>query len=119
MVVADERAGQQVGLAQDLEAVADAEHGQPALSGRHDLAHHRREPGDRAAAQVVAVGEATGQDDGVDAAQVRVGVPQGDRLGAGEADGPLGVAVVQGAGEGDDADPGAAGGGHQRCSSAS
>ncbi len=33
VVVADERTGQQVRLAQDLEAVADAEHGQPVSAG--------------------------------------------------------------------------------------
>ena len=66
--------------------------------------HHRREPGDRAAAQVVAVGEAAGQHDRVDAVQVGVGVPERDRLGAGDAHRAAGVAVVERAGEGDDAD---------------
>ena len=60
-------AGQEAGLAEDLEAVADPEH-EPAVGGEvGDGAHDRREAGDRAAAQVVAVGEAAGEDDCVDA----------------------------------------------------
>ena len=65
-----------------------------------------REAGDRAAAQVVAVGEAAGQDHRVDAVQVGVGVPERDRLGAGDADRAQRVAVVEAAREGDDADAG-------------
>ena len=66
--VGQQRAGQQAGLAQHLEAVADAEH-RTALGGEpRDRVHHRREAGDRAGAQVVAVGEAAGHDHGVDAA---------------------------------------------------
>ena len=81
VLVAGERAGQQVGLAEDLEAVADAEHRQAAAGGVGDRLHDRGEPGDGAAAQVVAVGEAAGQDDGVDAVQVGVGVPEADGVG--------------------------------------
>ena len=56
-------ARQQAGFAQDLEAVADAEH-RPAVPGeRVDRGHDRREAGDRTRAQVVAVGEATRQDE--------------------------------------------------------
>src|SRR5699024_381531 len=69
-----------------------------------DLAHHGCERGDRTAAQVVTVGEATGDDDGVDALEVGVGVPQRDRLGTGGGDGTRRVDVVKGAGKGDDAD---------------
>ena len=103
-LVAGERARQQVALAEDLEAVADAEHRQPGAGLLGHRRHHRAEAGDRAGAQVVAVGEAAGEHHGVDAVQVRVGVPEGDRLPAGEADGALRVAVVEAAGEGDDAD---------------
>ena len=95
VVVADQRSGQQVGLAQDLEAVADAKHGQPALGRGDDLGHHRREPGDGAAAQVVAVGETPGQDHCVDTLEVVIAVPQGDCLGPGDAYGALGVDVVE------------------------
>ena len=104
VVVADQRAGQQVRLAQDLEAVADAEDGHPSLGGRDDLGHDGGEAGDRAAAQVVAVGEAAREHDRVDALEVVVAVPQGNGLGAGDAYGALRVDVVEGAGEGDDAD---------------
>ena len=43
---------------------------EPAVGGELlDRLHDRRKFGDRAAAQVVAVGEAAGQDDGVDIAE--------------------------------------------------
>jgi hypothetical protein len=105
VVVADQRPRQQVGLAQDLEAVADAEHRHPAPGGVDHFGHHRREPGDRAAAQVVAVGEAAGQDHGVDVGEAVVAVPERHRLMTAGAYGALGVDVVEGAREGDDADP--------------
>ncbi len=79
--------------------------GSPPFAASTSGAHDRGEPGDRPAAQVVAVGEATGQDDGVDAVQVGVAVPQRDGLAAGDADGARGVAVVERAREGDDPDP--------------
>ena len=69
--VADQRAGQQTGFDQNLEAVADAEH-QPAIGGEalHGL-HHRRELGDGAAAQVIAVSEAAGKDHRIHVAEGR------------------------------------------------
>jgi hypothetical protein len=104
-VVADQGARQQVRLAQDLEAVADPQNGH-ATSGRLDhLGHHRSEAGDRAAAQVVAVGEAAGKDYSVHTAQVMVAVPQRDRLGAGQRHRALRVDVVERTGKGDDPDP--------------
>src|SRR6266571_427937 len=103
--VADQRAGQQVGLAEDLEAVADAEDRQAGLGGGHDRAHDRREPGDRPAAQVVAVREAAGQDHRVDPPQIRIVVPERYVVGTAPADRPAGVAVVQRARERDDPDP--------------
>ena len=106
MVVADERAGQQMRLAQDLETVADAQDGQASSGFAHDLAHDGSGRSDRAAAQVVAVGEAAGDDDRVDAVQVGVLVPQGHGLGTGDFNRAGGVAVVEGAGEGDDSDAG-------------
>ncbi len=90
-----QRARQQVRLAQDLEAVADAEHRQPRRRRRHQLGHHRREPGDRAAAQVVAVGEAAGEDHRVHAAQVPVGVPERDWHRPGVAHGAGRIGVVE------------------------
>jgi hypothetical protein len=104
VAVAGERAGQQPRLAQHLEAVADAQHGQAVPRRGDDVAHQRRARGDRAGPQVVAVREAAGEDDGVDVLQVVVGVPERDRLPAGQAHGPRGVDVVEGAGEGDDPD---------------
>ena len=103
--VADERARQQVGFGQDLEAVADA-HDEAAAGGEvGDRGHDGAEAGDGAAAQVVAVGEAAGDDDGVDVAQVGVLVPEPDRLGAGEGgDGVPGVVVGVDAREHADAD---------------
>ena len=56
--------------------------GRPAPGRVDDRRHHRGEAGDRACAQVVAVGEAAGHHHGVDAAQVGVGVPQRHGLGA-------------------------------------
>src|SRR6476619_7278960 len=105
VVVADQRARKQVALGEHLEAVADAEDGQYAPRRRHERVHDRCEPGDGAAAQVVAVGEAPGEDDGVDAQEVRVAVPERDGFAAALADGARGVTVVEGAGERDDADP--------------
>src|SRR5690606_23147168 len=55
--VAGERPGQQVRLTQDLEPVADTEYGQPGTGGGRERLHHRGEPGDGTAPQVVAVGE--------------------------------------------------------------
>ena len=70
--VGQQRAGQQMRLAEHLEAVADPQH-EPAVAGELDHRLHRgREAGDRAGAQVVAVGEAAGDDDRVGAAQVAV-----------------------------------------------
>ena len=93
--VPGQRAGQQVRLAEDLEAVADAEHRQSRPGRGDQLAHHRGEPGDRAAAQVVAVREAAGQDHRVDAAQVAVGVPERDRLRSRVPHGAGRIGVVQ------------------------
>ncbi len=69
IAVANERAGQQAGFSQNLETVANAKH-QPAVVGElfHRL-HHRAEPGDGAAAQIIAVAETTGHDDGVGVAE--------------------------------------------------
>jgi len=83
-----------VGLAQNLEAVADAEHGQAAARGRDQLGHDRREPRDRAAAQVIAVGKPAGQDDGIHALQVGVTVPERDGLGSGVPDSPAGIVII-------------------------
>ena len=101
--VRQQRAGQQPRLAQDLEAVADAEHRAARAGEALDLLHHRREARDRADPQVVAVGEAAGDDDRVGAAQVVVGVPE--QLGVADPPRRLQrVHLVTRAGEADDAD---------------
>ena len=102
--VAQQGAGQQPAFAQDLEAVADAEHGQPTRSRADDLAHHRREARDGAATQVVAVGEAAGQDDQVEVIrQGRFLVPDHLDAGSGRAlDGDLAITVAVGPREDDD-----------------
>ena len=102
--VAGQRAGQQVRLAQDLEPVADAQHRQAAACGVDDGVHRRGEPADRPAAQVVAVGEATGQHHRVDAVQVGVGVPESHSLTTGDPHRAGRVPVVEGPREGHHAD---------------
>ena len=54
--------------------------GPPAAANSAHRLHHRSEAGDRAGAQVVAVGEAAGDDDRVDPGEVRVAVPDQPRL---------------------------------------
>ncbi|GIU55794.1 hypothetical protein NicSoilC12_15430 [Arthrobacter sp. NicSoilC12] len=85
---------------------ADAQHGQLGLGigGVDDPGHQRREAGDRAGAEVIAVREPAGNHDGVNVTQSGAGVPELHRGGAGQTDRTGGVAVVEGAGEGDDAD---------------
>ena len=102
-VVRQQRAREQPGLAEHLEAVADAEH-RPAVARELDhRLHQRREASDGAHAQVVAVGEAAGHDHGVDAAEVAVAVPE--QVGVGEAAaGHEGVDLVAGAREADHAE---------------
>ena len=79
--------------------------GPPARGELGDRVHHRREAGDRAGAQVVAVGEAAGHDDRVDAADRRVAVPAASRPRAPSVlDRPLHVELAVGAGEQHDAD---------------
>ena len=96
--------GHEAGLGQHLEAVADPED-EPAVRGeRRHGAHHRAEPGDHAGPQVVAVGEAAGQDDRGDAVERRLLVPQLDGLGAGQVEGVDRVAIAVAAREDDDAD---------------
>ena len=99
-----EHAREQARLAEDLEAVADAEHEAALGAKRVDGAHHRREPRDRAAAQVVAVREPAGQDD----ARRRRAAPAracqtGTASAPSAASAQRGVAVVVRAGEDDDA----------------
>ena len=74
--IAHQHAGQKPGLAQDLEAVADAEHEAALRRVGADRIHDRRARRDRAAAQIIAVGEPARDHDEVGAGgQLRVGVP--------------------------------------------
>ena len=69
VAVAHQRAGKQPGFNQDLEAVADSQH-QAAI--RRELAHgrhHRRELGDSAAPQIVAISKAARKDRRIDVAE--------------------------------------------------
>src|SRR3954454_8397833 len=101
--VGQQRARQQAGLAEDLEAVADAEHQAAVARELGHRVHDRPEPPQWPDAQVVAVREAARDDDGVDALEVRVAVPELDRL-ADLGRGEPRVGVVAGAGKGDDAE---------------
>ena len=69
VAVADERAGQQAGLGQNLKAVADTQH-QPAVVGElfHRL-HHGAEPRDGAASEIIAIAETAGHDDDIGIAE--------------------------------------------------
>src|SRR6266496_314556 len=62
MLVAHQRTGQKSRLAQNLEPVADTEHGPTGARVRRHRPEHRRKPGDGARTQVVAVAESAGQD---------------------------------------------------------
>src|SRR6476469_6377499 len=102
--VRQQRAGQHPGLAQDLEAVADPEHRAAVAREGHDGLHDGREAGDRADAQVVAVGEPAWDHDRVGAAEVAVAVPEDLRVADLRA-GEQRVRVVAGPREADDAEP--------------
>ena len=102
--VARQRARQQSRLAQDLEAVAAAEHGAARLGEAAQLADRRREARDRAGADVVAVGEAAGDDRGVEALEPDVLVPQDPRLRAYQPERVLEVALAPRSREAEDRD---------------
>src|SRR3984885_4361988 len=81
--IAHQNAGQKAGLAQDLEAIADAKHQSAARRVIADRSHDRRSRRDRAAAQIIAVGESTRQDDQIDTRrQLVFGMPDDCGLGA-------------------------------------
>ena len=96
--------GQEPRFAEDLEAVADAEH-EPALSGEvGDRLHRRREARDRAGPEVVAVGEPAGEDDRTDLRQLAVRVPDEHGLGAEALERERGIPIVVRPGEDEDRD---------------
>ena len=79
--IANEGAGEESALAEDLKAVADAEDCATGCGETFYRLHDRRETGDGSAAEVVAVGEASRNDDGVEAGERGVLVP--DEVGGG------------------------------------
>ena len=112
--VPDEAAGQEAGLDQDLEAVADAHHESAVRGEVGDGLHDGAEARDGAAAQVVAVAEPAGDDDAVDALEVGVLVPEVLGGDAGEGlERVVRVAVGVDAGEDDDADAQGRSSGHR------
>ena len=74
-LVAHQRAGQKPRFAENLEAIANAQHQAARAREARDGIHHRRKTGDGAGAQVVAVRESAGQNDGVEAGEVLRLVP--------------------------------------------
>ena len=103
-LVAGERAGQKVGFGEDLEAVTNAENRHAPAGGVDDGLHDRREGGNSAAAQVVAIRKTAWDNYRVDVFQVGVGVPQAYDFGSGETGGAGGVDIIKRAGECDYSD---------------
>ena len=101
--VAQQGAGQDAGLGEDLEAVAHAEQVAAARDMLAHRGHHRRMRRHRAAAQIVAVGEAAGDHDQVEAGEVGLLVPDHARRGARAGQRDRHVALAVDAGEDDDA----------------
>src|SRR5918997_2376909 len=97
--VAEQGAGQQMRLRQNLETVAHAQDRSPVPGELFERAHHLREAGDGARPQVVAVGEAAGNYNGVDALEVGFCVPELDRLAPRPLHAVQRVAIAVGSGE--------------------
>ena len=85
VIVAQQDAGQDAGLGEDLEAVARAEDRAARRREGLDRGHHRREASDCAGAQVVAVGKAARQHDRVGVTEVDLRMPHESRIPADEA----------------------------------
>src|SRR5690606_24733843 len=94
VAVGDQCAGEQPGLTEDLEPVADAQHGLAALRHAPDRLHDRGEGGYGPGAEGVAVGEATREDHAVEAFEVGLPVPHQFGLGAEGAEGPDDVVLA-------------------------
>jgi len=98
--VAHHGAGEEAGFEKDLEAVADAEDEAAVFCEFGDGIHDRRKASDGAGAEIVAVGKAAGEDDGVAAVEVFRLVPdEFDGLLEDVADGVEGVVVAVGPGK--------------------
>src|SRR5712692_8087665 len=102
--VAHQRSGQQSRLTQNLEAVADTEDQSAPVGELTNRSHHGREFGDGASTEVVAEGEASGDDNGVAVLEVVRVVPEesygllGNLL-----DGPESIVVTVRSGENNNA----------------
>src|SRR5207245_6209546 len=75
-LVTHERAGQEPRLAEDLEAVAGAEHVPTPGHEVRERIDDRRPASDRAGPQVVTIREPAGQDHAVEAAQIAIAMPE-------------------------------------------
>jgi hypothetical protein len=75
VAISDERARQQAGFAEDLEAIANAEHQRAARGFRFHRLHDGRELGDRAAAEIIAKRKPARQHDEIVAADGLILVP--------------------------------------------
>jgi hypothetical protein len=104
VVVSNQTAREQVRFNENLKPVADTENGHPLVCCVNDVRHDRGVGGNRAAPEVVAVRETTGENDRVYAVKVVLTVPQGNGFAPREFDGAQRVAIVERTGEGDNAD---------------
>jgi hypothetical protein len=101
-LVTHQRAGRKP-AAEDLEPIARAEHEPATGQELRKSLHHGRPAGHRTGAEIVAVGEATGQDDAVEAVEISIPMPDVlDRLPDDFRDDVMEVAVAPCAGEDDD-----------------
>jgi hypothetical protein len=102
-VVHDHRPREKTRFEQDLEAVADPDDRSPAFGEPAHRPHHGRELRHRPRAQVVAVGEAPGDDDGVEPVEGGSLVPDELRVHPDHVlQGVVGIVVAVGAGEHED-----------------
>lgn len=75
--IAHQRARQETGFNQNLEAIAHAKHAGSTGGLAPDRLHDRHARGDGATAQIIAVGKATGYDDQIDIGNLGFGLPDG------------------------------------------
>jgi hypothetical protein len=102
--IAHERAGEQSGFSEDLKTIADTEDKAAALSKAFDGLHDGRKARDGASAEVVAIGKAARNENGIDALQIfRVMPEKADGLVGDFSDDVVGVVVAVGAGKDEDA----------------
>jgi hypothetical protein len=99
VAVPDEGTWEEAGFAEDLEAVTDTEDEAAVLGELADGLHDGAESGDGAAAEVVAVAEAAGDEDGVDIAEAMFLMPDVFGVLAELAQGMDGILVAIGCGE--------------------